>query len=351
SDYFLPKENSKFDKFIQYECGQTDLCGGWADRLKGVMSTYAISLLTDRQFKIKMTKNCDLKKILEPNEINWDYEQVPTKNITVKELNLGWNFGLYNLFKDDISLFTNLNTTNLIKVKAGMNYANRLRENSNLKEKIEKLGYEQSKFHSAYQFHKWYKQMFKLNKQTQKKYDEFLKKLKPNSHSKLICCQIRKGDPHEREYKEKYQERSFWNFINQTFLNSSNSSSNYRIFVTSDLEYVKLDAKNYFKNNEVFYSENSSVHLDKDLSKNECHKMESVLFDFHVMQNCDIGLVSHSGYGILALYNRPDPFKNFYVYSKQVNLNDPNERNNFFLNLKNLTFIKYTKPDDIYFNK
>ncbi|CAF1099170.1 unnamed protein product, partial [Brachionus calyciflorus] len=156
-----------------------------------------------------------------------------------------------------------------------MNFVNRVRENPNLKGKIEQLGYEQSNFHTAYQFHKWYKKMFKLNYQMQKRYDEFLKRLKPNSNSKLICCQIRKGDPHQ--------------------------------------QYVKLDAKNYFKNNEVIYNVNSSIHIDTELNNNECNKMESVIFDFHVMQNCDIGLVSHSGYGILALHNRPDPFKDFYT--------------------------------------
>ncbi|CAF0745517.1 unnamed protein product [Brachionus calyciflorus] len=233
------------------------------DRLKGLMSTYVISLLTDRQFIIKMTKNCDLKKILEPNEINWDHEQVP-KNITNEELNIGWDFRIFNMLKESISLFTNLNSKNLIKVKSGMMFANGLIENCNLKEKIEKLGYEQSKFHIAYQFNKLYKQLFKLNNQTQKRYDEFLKKLKPNSHSKLICYQIRKGDPGQRNEKDEYFEKDFWNFINKTFLSSRNVSSNYKIFVTSDLEYVKLDAKNYFKNNEVIFSEHSSIHIDQD---------------------------------------------------------------------------------------
>ncbi|RNA37766.1 hypothetical protein BpHYR1_023949 [Brachionus plicatilis] len=68
------------NKFIQFECtisGQ--FCGGWGDRLKGILSTYAISMIIDREFTIKMTRDCDLRRILEPNEINWDHEQVPLK--------------------------------------------------------------------------------------------------------------------------------------------------------------------------------------------------------------------------------------------------------------------------------
>ncbi|CAF0906299.1 unnamed protein product [Brachionus calyciflorus] len=350
-DYLVPEKNLKKNSFIQYECGQYDICGGWADRLKGIMSTYAISLLTNRQFIIKMTKNCDLKKILEPNEINWNYEQVPD-NISIEELKI-FNNQPFNQFKQKLSLFPNLNRTNMINVKYGMMFMHRLIDDPILKKKIKKLGYEQSKFHMAYQFHKWYKQLFKLNNRTQKKHDEFLQRLKPNSDSKLICCQIRKGDPELRDRRDDYVERDFWNFINTTFLSSGfNLSSQYKIFVTSDLEYVSLDAKNYFKNNEVIFSQNSSIHIDKELSNNECNKLESVILDFHIMQNCDIGVVSHSGFGVLALLNRPNPFKDLYVYSKEYkHLDMENETvyNSFFNNFKNLSFIKFSKLDDIYF--
>ncbi|CAF0752750.1 unnamed protein product [Brachionus calyciflorus] len=353
-DYFFPKKADPNFIYIQYECSTDDLCGGWADRIKGVMSSYAISLLTDRRFLIKMTKNCDLKNILEPNEINWDYEQVP-KNITLKskEIEIGWDFDYYDIFKKDISLFTKLDYINIIKTKAGIMFANSFNQNVNLKNKTEQLGYKQSEFHIAYQFHKWYKKMFKLNSKIQMRYDNFLKRLKPNRDSKLICCQIRKGDPNQREQRDEFVEQNFWNFINQTFLISNNYSSNFKIFVTSDLEYVKLDAKDYFKNNEVIFNENSSLHIDQVLmSDNECEKMENVLLDFHLMQNCDIGVVSHSGYGILSLWNRPDPFKDLYVYSKEfdyLDLKNAEDRNKFFSNFKNLKFIKYSKLGDIFF--
>ncbi|RNA02078.1 hypothetical protein BpHYR1_038632 [Brachionus plicatilis] len=336
-------------KFIQYECTKpSEICGGWGDRLKGILSTYAISMILDRKFTIKMTRNCDLKKIMEPNEINWDYEQVPQK-IGSKEINIGWDRSYYDTFKKDISLFTKKKNTPLIKVKAKIQFANVLRENQNLKPKIESLGYKVDQFHIVYSLHKWYNQLFKLNKESQKKYEWYMGRLKPNKKTKLICVQIRTGDPDLAERRDYYTRKEYWRFINKKFLNSKNSGS-YKIFVTSDYERVKEEAQSYFPNNEVIYNKNSSFHIEKQ-GDNDCGGFESVVFDFHIMQNCDIGVISHSGYGLLALLNRPEPFKELYVYSKEhkhLKITYNNDTS-YFSPWKNLTWIKYSKLGDILF--
>lgn len=46
------------DKYVIYECTNENLCGGWGDRLKGIMSSYAWSLITNRKFLIKHTRPC-----------------------------------------------------------------------------------------------------------------------------------------------------------------------------------------------------------------------------------------------------------------------------------------------------
>ncbi|RNA11346.1 hypothetical protein BpHYR1_006320 [Brachionus plicatilis] len=337
------------NKFIQFECTRSgELCGGWGDRLKGILSTYAISMIIDRKFTIKMTRDCDLRRILEPNEINWDHEQVPLK-VKSKQINIGWEFSFYDIFRNDISLFTNNEDTPLIKVKAGIQFANVLRENKNLKQKIESLGYKVNQFHIVHSLHKWYNQLFKLNKESQKKYEWYLRRLKPNLRTKLICVQIRTGDPDSAQRRDYYTRKEYWRFIDENFLNSSDSDK-YKIFVTSDYEPIKEEAKSYFPKNEVIYNENSSFHIDKQGDK-ECKGLESVIFDFHMMQNCDIGVISHSGYGLLALLNRPDPFKELYVYSKEHKHQKVTHNNqaSYYSPWKNLTWIKFSKLGDIIF--
>jgi hypothetical protein len=63
--FFSKNESDK--KYLVYECTNENICGGWGDRLKGIMSAYAISLLTDRYFLINHVKPCLLTHYFEPS--------------------------------------------------------------------------------------------------------------------------------------------------------------------------------------------------------------------------------------------------------------------------------------------
>ena len=74
-DYYFTKllkfkESKKLqtNKYIVYECIEgMGLCGGWGDRLKGIYSAYAWSLVSGRRFYINIKKPCNLTSFLEPN--------------------------------------------------------------------------------------------------------------------------------------------------------------------------------------------------------------------------------------------------------------------------------------------
>ena len=338
---FKPRE--KAEKYIQFECTQTDVCGGWADRLKGILSTYAFSLITKRKFLIKMTKSCDLKNVLEPNEINWDYSQLSDKIINSSlVLNYNWNFALLKKFSREKILLSDYTAKNLISIKAYFMFSDSLSDNPYLANKIWQFGYKLSEFKIAYQIRSWYKKLFKLNKRLQIKHDLYLKKLKPSKKTKIICAQVRMGDPGHVGQTDKNASLDFWHFINNTFLNTSDKFS---IFVTSDRENVKFEAKNFFPFQNVVFTDNSSLHVEKLKSQNGCNEFEKVILDFHLMQHCDIGVVSHSGFGIMSMWNRKDPFKDFYIYTKK----DQVMFKKNYWNRKNLVFIKYNNLSSIFF--
>ena len=68
---FKSNSNNNNTKYLIYLCDST--CSGYADRVKGMLTAYAISLLTNRKFIIqnKMTRNCPLETFQLPNKINW----------------------------------------------------------------------------------------------------------------------------------------------------------------------------------------------------------------------------------------------------------------------------------------
>lgn len=65
------------EQFIMFRCDSkldTHNCGGHADRLKGIMSLYLWSLISNRSLLIHVTRPCNMVNLLEPNEVKWNRE-------------------------------------------------------------------------------------------------------------------------------------------------------------------------------------------------------------------------------------------------------------------------------------
>lgn len=65
----------KQEHFIMYRCDallDTHNCGGHGDRLKGIMSLYLWSLLSNRTLLVRITRPCNFINLLEPNEVDWN---------------------------------------------------------------------------------------------------------------------------------------------------------------------------------------------------------------------------------------------------------------------------------------
>ena len=71
-----PDVPSSTEKYLIYRCdsGRMSVCGGWADRLKGLVFSYLLANLTGRVFKAQiLNPDCDLSHYLVPNRVNWSY--------------------------------------------------------------------------------------------------------------------------------------------------------------------------------------------------------------------------------------------------------------------------------------
>ncbi|CAF3902742.1 unnamed protein product, partial [Adineta steineri] len=62
------KTNDLSDNTMIYSC--QSFCGGWGDRLRGILSVYILALLTNRHFMIDMNYPCEILKVLQPNVVN-----------------------------------------------------------------------------------------------------------------------------------------------------------------------------------------------------------------------------------------------------------------------------------------
>ena len=116
------------------------------------------------------------------------------------------------------------------------------------------------------------------------------------------------------------QQIAYEYFPNQRLVEPPQRELNdYRIFVTSDTPSVIEDAMHVFGDETVVGTSDTSIQLDKHsfLGDSECRALTSVFVDFYLLSRCDMGVISHSGFGMYGLLNKKSVsnYQAFYVYT------------------------------------
>ena len=333
---FIPVSKVKYEgpKYIQFVCDQpSKVCGGWADRLKGVFSTYALSMILNRTFLMKITQPCHLNTIIRPNLVDWDQKNRDARwqPASVYDLNIQYDYGIAKKFEtvDVLGFFSKMDSYQVINVHSSIMFSDSFRLNPLLRNRTRELGFlDQSKFRLYNQLHTWYNELFSLPPPLEIKYQRIKSQLRVNPNTFVICAQIRTGATTATGNKDPYFadratiSHKYWTFINKTFLRQmhkyTDDPDNYRIYVTADYDPFKEEAANVFGRDKVVFNQDKTVHMDRDHAnlEKQCGSIEAVIVDFHTLQNCDASVIGHSGFGMLGNWNRQVPNKNLYVYTK-----------------------------------
>jgi len=308
------------NKYVVFQC-TGKLCGGWGDRIDGIMGAMALALIQNRTFLIRITQPCLINQAFKSNIIKWD--QSININISLTEHYIK----AMNNFEKGKDLSTldwtsHLSNINIIKIKSNLDWLIALSSNIKLKDRIKQLGYEPEKFRTHFLLHEWYSKLFNLSTELENKYKNFLKQAKPtSSETKLICVQIRiGGDKRKNRHSDKKFNslnitKMIWNELESKILSKINNK-NYKIFITTDDDRVEEEAFKHFGKNKVITNKGEILHIDLDVGNLfDCTRIEKTLLDFHSLQNCDVA-VTTSGFGKIGAWNRKDPFENLYVVYK-----------------------------------
>lgn len=305
------------NKYVEFQC--TGLwCGGWADRIDGIMGAMALALIQNRTFLIKITQPCLINHALKSNIIKWD-QSVKSANVFLTE---HFIYAIDNFaIRQELSTLdwtTHLSNVNIIKIKNNQDWLKALSSNVKLKDRIKQLGYEPEKFRTPFLFNEWYSKLFNLSPKLENDYKNFLKQAKPTSNTKLICVQIRIGGNNRANRHPDHPFNSIdvtkiiWNELRLKILNEINDK-NYKIFITTDDDRVQEEAFKEFGQDKVVTNKGEILHIELDVSNlPDCTRIEKTLLDFHSLQNCDVA-VTTSAYGKVGAWNRKDPLENLYV--------------------------------------
>lgn len=299
------------------------------------MSAYALALLMDRRLIIDLPKPCRLEEFLEPNEINWLFSSISSNysHLTKYHFYIDYNdnFIRNTLFKKNLLKFKR--HKDVILFRTGFNLIRHLSLNPEHHAKIKSLGYSVKSFNLENVLNDWYKKLFKLKAHLEPTYLNMRKASKPTNQTKLICAQIRVGGGTDTQFMHPNEVKLFWEQIRRKFIPSLGADA-YMLFITTDKSFVIDEAIKEFGNEKIIGFRDRSFHIS---TKNTCNKIGELYLDFDMMGVCDMGVISHSGFGLVGILNRANKLDlaNFYVFT------NPYEKKKKLVSNKNLSFHRF----------
>ena len=308
-------KNTQNDRYLIYYCAKT--CGGWADRLKGIVIGYVLATLTDRRFGVRVTyPPCPFTQFLTPHRVQWDIGQEDIDTSRARKIFLKPNDIFdHNLHTAD---FNRTFRGRVVLFKARLDYFDLIKANPHYKEQLrwmQNLTRDQI-------FARLFHELFKLSSHVQ----ESLKAVRPASYStRLVCAHLRFADNSElfHDGMKRHTTAHGVTVIKflQTFdpshetynvtrasaaLTPSVTSADLRFFVASDSQVFTEKARKAFGDRFVA-TRGTVIHVDK-VSKQDkqkvCESASKAVVDQQLLSTCDVLLVSMSGFSRQAAYLR-----------------------------------------------
>ncbi|XP_046572941.1 uncharacterized protein LOC124280973 [Haliotis rubra] len=305
--------------YIIYNCGgRFGLCGGWSDRVMGILMTYLISLGTNRKFGIEMTSPpCSLTSYVVPKMIDW-YSVVDE----VAHLGHTASKGFHNLY-NNANLVFHAKTVDFDKwlrhdvtyITSNLDYVDSLKMNPRYMNGP--LSWMKGMTRDQV-FAKAYEEIFQLSPSLNRSLTDFISKARPNSDYQLICAHIRVSEFGQRATTLDDVEL-IWNFLRQY-----NDIMRYKVFVTSDSEDVRNNAKILFPR-QIIDTGMSVYDIEDNPDALGCQGLEKAIYDQHVLMTCDVLVLTFSGDGRLAAYVRGTSEGLFCVVDHRLTECSPSE--------------------------
>jgi hypothetical protein len=304
---------------LTYYCDKH--CGGWGDRLRGITSSYVLSILLKRRFIIDMQYPCDLSNFLLPNLINWKSMNSITTDINYLKLN-----SINNKYRDE--LYSNISSVNLTKLwssydhillTTNSDYITPVLKNPFFNLIISQLHIQSNESTQDILFPFIFELLFKPTSLIIQQLDALLQRIS----YPIICMHIRLGQNPSmpKDLKLPYRESLVQHMIE--FINQNLSQLHSSIFVTSDtiesLQYLQKQSTS----NRILSINGPIIHIDRLNSKKQSneliyHGFLKVIADFYFLGECDITLIPRSGFSQLANHRRINQYSNLYMYCRGI---------------------------------
>ena len=297
-----PSDCSKA-RFLVYKCRKQDRqnCGGLADRERGIISTFLLALLTNRTFVIDIDKPCELEQFLVPNLYNWTrcksfIQSLPgNETKTIKMLNN--RMGYPKLFNTSHSSeITAANSPKVLYFRVNSAPLQRIFSATNIKTTVPWL----KDFTIRELVVILFNILFVPGDRLTAALDSF-QRMKQNHL--LQCAHFRYGysdDFPQDQIIERQRGRFNTSAVSSFFIrNAQDRHMESSVFIATDSSDIHRQMESRHKN---YIRLNATIsHID---FSDSCEGQYSAILDQFALTQCDVLVLSSSGFGSLAAYLR-----------------------------------------------
>lgn len=301
---------------ITYYCANN--CGGWGDRLRGITSTYILSVLLQRRFIIDMQYPCELSNFLIPNLIDWS----PRKTESINSLKM---ISMNSKYQNE--LYSNISSVNLkelwssydnILLTTNSDYITPILKNRFFQSIISELHIRSNESTQQDLFPLIFELLFKPTSLISDELDALLQQTPKQS---IICMHIRIGQNPSipKDAKLPYRESLVPDMTE--FLDRNLSHLHSSIFVTSDSIASVQYFQKHFGSKRILNIDGPIIHIDRYNRKTQSNEIIfrgflKVIADFYFLGECDVILMPRSGFSHWANRRRKNEYSNLYIYCR-----------------------------------
>ncbi|XP_069114288.1 uncharacterized protein [Argopecten irradians] len=285
------------ERFIVYDCSYSweGDCGGWSDRIAGILTTFIISILAKRRFLVNFDKPCYLEDYFAPSYFSWRYEvsTVWNKSSSFHKLrnNNYKQIEKYLFGREDINTYF---TEDVVYLRMNWDFLRDFKSRPGIGKDVPWI----TKYHQADIYKHFIDVFFKLPPTSEIAISERIRANR--KRSKLACVHIRHGTNPNMPRDNKRPDQPLdvlWGHFDKL------NKDEYDLFVASDTDSVKGIAKVRYPGN-IIDTPGNITHIDQPHKNDERQGFVKQLLDFYTLVSCDILIIPSSGFSMLAAFVR-----------------------------------------------
>ncbi|XP_069137717.1 uncharacterized protein [Argopecten irradians] len=290
---------NRTEGYLVYDCSHRwpGSCGGWSDRLSGILSTYILAIITNRKFLINFDNPCLLQDYFELHD--WSYNKTLVGNKTSKNYYLKDDSGrkIMNILTNAISVqpIKNFFTAEVSFVRINWDMTPEFRKFLHVEKYVPWI----TELHYA-DIHRYIFELFLHPKPFLTKIADSVFKSKQTKTS--FCAHVRIGRSSTLPNDNVRTKAEDVNVI-LDFIKTIDKTKHDLLLATDSVDLQRQFTTNY-SNNFLLKVPGRITHIDQTKTGDTCDGFQRQLLDFLLLSKCDKLVVCESGFSIMAAYLR-----------------------------------------------